>query len=254
MQTFLETGAHALGIKPGITAVCGSGGKSTFLGVMGRTLTQTGKTVALATSTHMYPVAGVPWESSSRCLTGAAWRSATPHAGGCTCEQCAATHGTLYQVGSMDAETGKLGSPAQGFDGLVQRASHVLVEADGSHRLPLKAHAAHEPVIPTGTESLVWIVGASGLGKPIDEVVHRPHIFCELTGARPNDEATPELVAKALAAELSPIETSMGLSAHILLNQVDDEERMALAFRFRQALGRRIVAGSLQGGLFVALG
>ena len=253
MQTFLEDGAHALGIKPGITAVCGSGGKSTLLGAMGRALAQAGKTVALATSTHMYPVAGVPWKSATHRLSDTAWRSAALHTGGCPCERCAAMSGSLYQVGVMDVETGKLSAPAQGFDEVARCASHVLVEADGSHRLPLKAHAAHEPAIPTGAANLIWVVGASGFGKPVGEAVHRPEIFCKLTEARLDDGATPELVAKALTTELESIEASTGLTACVLLNQVDGEQHMELALRFKRALGRSIVAGSLQGDSFTVL-
>lgn len=34
---------------------------------------------------------------------------------------------------------------------LADAADYVIVEADGSKRLPLKAHASHEPVIPENT-------------------------------------------------------------------------------------------------------
>ena len=81
----------------------------------------------------------------------------------------------------------------------------MLAEADGSKRLPLKAHALWEPVIPSGTANIVWIVGASGFGKPVAEVVHRPELFCERCGCEPTDTATPERVAQVLNAEMQAL-------------------------------------------------
>jgi molybdenum cofactor cytidylyltransferase len=60
----------------------------------------------------------------------------------------------------------------------------LLVEADGSRGLPLKAPAAHEPPIPAWVNIVAILVGLSGLGKPLAaETIHRPEIFAELSGA-----------------------------------------------------------------------
>ena len=68
-------------------------------------------------------------------------------------------------------------------------------------------------MIPPETGRTVLLVGATGLGKPICEAVHRPEIFCRLTGAAPEDAATPERVAAAIRAE--------GLGGIPLINQTD---------------------------------
>ena len=120
----------------------------------------------------------------------------------------------------------------------------MLTEADGSKRLPLKAHAAWEPVIPAATANFVWVVGASGLGKPVAEVVHRPELFCERCGCEPTDAATPERVAQVLNAELQMLNLN---NARIMLNQVDTLADPTMADRFEAALGRSIVATSLKG-------
>ena len=94
------------------------------------------------------------------------------------------------------------------------------MEADGSRQLPLKAHDAHEPVIPAVSRQVICVVGASGFGKPIRESVHRPEQFCALTGAAASDPVTPEA-------------------------------QRSLADRFAAALGGsglRIAAGSLRAG------
>lgn len=143
----------------------------------------------------------------------------------------------------MDPETGKLSAPAEPLDQLAQRFDYVLAEADGSKRLPLKAHAAWEPVIPSGTANVVWVVGASGLGKAVAEFVHRPEIFCERCGCEPTDTATPERVAQVLNAEMQMLNLN---NARIMLNQVDTLADPTMADRFEAALGRLIVASSLK--------
>lgn len=129
------------------------------------------------------------------------------------------------------------------LDELAQRFDYVLAEADGSKRLPLKAHAAWEPVIPAGTANVIWILGASGLGKPINEAVHRPELFCERCGCELTDIATPERVAMVLNAELRMLNLN---NARIMLNQVDTLADPAVAGRFETALSRPIVATSLK--------
>ena len=98
-------------------------------------------------------------------------------------------------------------------------------------------------MIPSGTANIVWIVGASGLGKPIHEAVHRPELFCERCGCELTDIATPERVAQVLNAEMRVMELS---TARVMLNQVDTLSDPTMADRFEAALGRPVVASSLK--------
>ena len=244
METVGGNLASMLKIEPGITAIIGSGGKSTLLRALGLELMRAGGRVLLCTTTHMFPVAGVPWEGSSRRLDAVPWKPGALHAPGCTCEACAGlVRGSICQAGVLDPETGKLSSPAEPLDELTQRFDYVLAEADGSKRLPLKAHAAWEPVVPAGTANVVWVVGGSGFGKPVDEVVHRPELFCERSGCEPTDIATPERVAQVLDAELQML--SLG-TARVILNQVDKLADPTMANRFEAALGRPVIATKLK--------
>ena len=116
------------------------------------------------------------------------------------------------------AERGKLAAPVQSFEALAQLADYVLVEADGSRRLPLKAHLEHEPVIPACANQTIQVLGLSGIGRPILETAHRSERYAELCGARPEDLATLERAARVLNAE--------ALADRYVLNQADDlEER-----------------------------
>ena len=122
-------------------------------------------------------------------------------------------------------------------------ADLVLVEADGSRQLPLKAHGPQEPVIPTASRRTICVAGASGFGRPIREAVHRPERFCTLTGAAETAPATPELAARALLAE--------HLCDTVFLNQLDRPEQLPAARSFAAVLsahGIRVWGGSLRSG------
>ena len=186
--------AEALGVGPRVTAVIGSGGKTSLLAALARELPGT---VVLTTTTHILPFEGVPLVTS-----------ADPCA---VAEALAASR--VVCVGSQAEKNGKLVTPELGIDALASLADHVLVEADGARRLPLKAHAAWEPVIPACSGRTIAVFGASGLGHPVRDVVHRPEIFCEIAGCAPEDAATPELVARAAGAE--------ALADVALVNQAD---------------------------------
>lgn len=176
------TFSQALGITPGITAIIGSGGKTSLMYKLAEELPGS---VILCTSTLIYPPEHIPVLSH------------VDHVDGAIC------------VGSPGPK-GKLVSPEQSFRELATLADYVLVEADGSKHLPLKAHANYEPVIPPSCNRIITIVGASGIGKPIEESVHRCEIFRELTGS---ETASPEAVANALLTE--------NLGDVILINQAD---------------------------------
>ena len=174
--------AELLGAARGVTSVIGSGGKTSLLAALARELPGT---VVLTTTTHILPFAGVPLVTSANADD----------------VRAALAESRVVCVGSQAEKNGKLVTPSLGIDALASLADYVLVEADGARRLPLKAHAPWEPVIPACSGRTVLVLGASGLGRPVREKVHRPELFCELTGCTPDDPATPELVARAANAE-----------------------------------------------------
>ena len=173
--------APLLKIEKGVTAIIGSGGKTTLL----RTLSgELPGRVLLCTSTHFQGYADLPTVLDP---TEADLRKAL------------AAHPIVCAAGR--SPTGKLVDCGLPYETLADLADFVLVEADGSRRRPLKAHARHEPVIPPCTRQVICVVGLSGLHRPVSEVVPRPELFCPLVGCTPEDEATPERVARALVQE-----------------------------------------------------
>ena len=222
---------EALEIRPGVTSVIGSGGKSTLLARLAAELAEGGATVALATTTHFMPFPGVA------CVAGGSAEEV---------RLALAAHGVTCVAAPAAGAAGKLGPAALAPAELARLADYVLVEADGSKRLPLKAHATWEPVVPEGSTQSVLVVGASGFGRPVHEAVHRPERFCELAGCLPEDEATPEAVAAVIRAE--------GLASRVVVNQCEGEGALACARRLEALLDVPVAAGSLREGRLERLG
>ena len=206
-----------LGIRPGLTAVIGSGGKTSLLRVLARELSRRG-TVLLSTTTHIMKPPQYPFAETAEQLAAAL------AAEGVAC------------AGSFTPE-GKLTAPD--FDGWQQAADFVLVEADGSKRLPAKAHETWEPVLPPERTRTICVLGATAFGQPIRQAAHRPAIYARLAGAPWSTVITPEMAARVICAE--------GLCDIVYVNQVDDPEvSPPWAEAFVRASSVPVVAGSLQ--------
>ena len=203
-----------LGVPCGVTAVIGSGGKTTLLCTLSRELPGT---VILTTTTHILPFEGVPL------LTAPTTEDEV---------RAALARSRVLCLGTPAPE-GKLTAPSLPFSLLEQLADYVLVEADGSRRLPLKAHAPHEPVIPKEACCVLCVVGARGFDRPIREAVHRPEQFCTLTGARLDEPASPALAARVLAAE--------GFTQTIVLTGAAEKQRAAFSAAAQQ-YGLRVIS------------
>ena len=80
-------------------------------------------------------------------------------------------------------------------------ADHVVVEADGSRRMPFKAPLAYEPVVPSRTTTLVACVGAAALDAVISEQCQRPERVAAVAGCTPADRLTPSRLASVLLSD-----------------------------------------------------
>ena len=163
--------SEALAIRPGVTAIIGSGGKTSLLYRLADEL-KDGGSVLVTTSTHILPPEHLPVYTRT---------------------------GRVRGVCCVGAPCGiKLKAPEQSFEELAGLADFVLVEADGSAHLPIKAHASHEPPIPPNANNRILVVGVSGLNRPVGEAAHRAERFRALSGS---ELASPEAVAAVIRAE-----------------------------------------------------
>ena len=173
-------------IPRGMTCVIGSGGKTSFLRFLSDTLPGT---VILTTSTHMFPFEGIPLIDTDRSCSVRQIR-----------EALSVNHTVC--VGAL-LRNDKLGSPSEtiSFEELTELADHVIVEADGSRGLPLKAHRSFEPVIPSCSALTIGMIGASGIGRPMRDVCHCPELFASLAGTAQDTIVEPEHIARVINQE-----------------------------------------------------
>lgn len=102
------------------------------------------------------------------------------------------TVGTVFRGDKLSGA----GTPEE----LRRAADVVLVEADGAKRLPLKAPAEYEPVIPSCTDAVAAVAGMDAVGQAVGAVCHRPERVCALLGAGAEHVLTPADAALLLAS------------------------------------------------------
>lgn len=238
MQTIFLTNEQslitALDLPRGVTALVGGGGKTTLMLQLARELAKSGARVIVTTTTHIFPPDGIPTLNP---VTQAE-------------AQEALDRDPLICLGKP-AEHGKLSAPGLTIDSMVQIADYVLVEADGAKQLPLKAPAAHEPVIPSETKLVVAVAGLDGVDRPIHDIAFRPERYAALCGKREQDDVTEQDIALVLT---HPQGQRKGVSADmrffVCLNKADDEIRInsarAIAIALEQALVERVIIAALQ--------
>lgn len=112
-----------------------------------------------------------------------------------------------------------------------RKSMPYLIEADGSRQHPVKAPADHEPPIPPFVDTVVVVLGASAIGKPLSgEWVHRPERFAVLAGIQPGEVITLDCVSRVLLDPVGGLK-NIPVSARrlVLINQVDTPDRVLLA-------------------------
>lgn len=229
---------EALGLERSrLISLCGAGGKTTLMSSLAREFVAAGERVLVTTTTKIARDEAHGWPSFA----------ATTHAQ--VLEQARRLlpesepdrAGALIAYSRVGGDGYRLvGYAPELIDALAQ-AGHfdrILVEADGSARKPLKAPAAHEPVIPSATDALVIVAGINGLGLPLSEDnLFRAEIWSRLSGLALGSPITAESLARCVA---HPEGLARGCPTHarrmLFLNQADTPQRRAEAKRVAEHL------------------
>ena len=204
-----RTLTQLLDVRPGVTALVGAGGKTTAMLTLAEELSKAGRRVIVTTTTHIFPPD-----------TGQYGPVFSPED---TAGIAAALErtGLAVAAGPLD-ERGKLTgvSDAQ-VEGLLELAEYVLVEADGSRRLPCKTPGDREPALPVKTELVVGVLGLKSLNYPLEAVCFRAGLAARRLGVEPENPVTPELLARLAAEPWGLAKATEGRRFVILLNQSD---------------------------------
>ena len=178
---------------PQMAAIIGSGGKTSLMYALAEEIQGRGLRVITTTTTKIFPPLA---EQSPELILTEKPEDLISRA-----TKALGKHRHIT-VAAAQLESGKLDGIKPDLAGLLLAhtgADVVIAEADGSRGLPIKAPAAHEPVIPGLAELVVPVVGLSGLRQPLDEeTVFRADIFSDLSGIPMGKAITANGIARAL--------------------------------------------------------
>lgn len=231
--------AFALGRQPEMVAIVGGGGKTTLLFALARELP--GQTI-ITTTTRIF--AAQMRLATAVCSSD----DLTP------LTDLLARHHSCLVVGHVEAEKA-FGVPADLPAALHARpdVDHVLIEADGSRMRPIKAPAAHEPVIPPQSTVVVPTMGLDALHGRIATIAHRPELLRALLPTPPADDLLTETAVAHILTHPQGGLQGVPPTARVipLLNKAETPERLAAAHRIARLLlaeprVERVVIGALQ--------
>ncbi len=182
----------------GVISLIGAGGKTTLMFGLARELAAGGHTVLTTTTTSLY----FPSTTQSRItLIVPSPEELVTQAIPLLPEYPHLSAGSRRIPGQ-----GKLkGFSADTIDKVWQSGCFdwIIVEADGARQKPIKASAAHEPVVPGLTTCIIHVSGMDALGVPLDDAhVHRSAIFSQNTGLSPGAPVDLSVMATSAAHEL----------------------------------------------------
>ena len=143
-----------------ILAFVGSGGKTTLIKQMAEQFRRQGKSVLVTTTTHMYIEADTLLTDDATVIIEALQKNSFAMAGIPEGEK----------ITALSRQT---------YDTVCAHADVVLVEADGSKKLPLKYPSAMEPVIPENTDEIIVVCGLNAIGQKAKDVCHRLELVKE---------------------------------------------------------------------------
>lgn len=204
--------------KKSIISFVGGGGKTSLIYKLGCELKELGKKVIITTTTHMFmPESNVVLSGKKDDIIKSLHNE------------------NMITVGMLcDDKIGKenlkkiRGLSDEIAESLIEIADFVLVEADGSKRLPLKVPADHEPVILTGSNLVVGVCGVDAIGKRIKETCHRVNLVSEFLNTDEEHIITPLDAAKILSSNKGQ-RKNVTCSYKVIINKADTIEELEKA-------------------------
>jgi len=106
----------------------------------------------------------------------------------------------------------------------------LLVKSDGARSRLIKAPKEDEPPLPADADTVIPLVSAKVLGRPLnDKVAHRVDRLAAITGAEPEAELAPVHVARLLASDEGALKNTGNAQVVPIINMVDSNHLIGLA-------------------------
>lgn len=219
--------------KKNIISFVGGGGKTSLIYELGEELSRVGKKVIVTTTTRMFiPEKNVVLSGKREDIIRLLQSENMITVGMVDYEKKVKVQSNEFKVenaaDNMERNKKKImGLPKRMTEALIYLADYVLVEADGSRRLPLKMPAEHEPVILNGSNMVVGVCGIDAIGKTIKETCHRPNLVSEFLEAGEEHIINESDIAKILLSHKGQ-RKNVNCDYKVIINKVDNEERFKI--------------------------
>lgn len=200
--------AEVLHIHKGVSAFVGGGGKTSTIYELAHELSTKGYRVIVTTTTKMY----IPRLDQVETLL--------IHP---TIDEIKKAFLTHYCIGiGGDVQESKiLGVTEEALKQMKELADYVLVEADGSKRLPIKVPGQNEPVIPKVADHVIALVGMSGLGQKLEDCCFRKEETMALLDVNEAHVINKEELVAIITSSNGLKKGIESKSFTVLLNQMD---------------------------------
>ena len=207
-----------------VVSVVGAGGKTSLIFAWARELASGGKKVVISTTTHMmHPEFAKPAYPAEAIIYYSGYSPSESE----LADDFAQTDSLLeneriLMIASNDPSNNRkvTAPPQELLDYACTAADVVLIEADGSRRMPLKWPNAHEPVVPESTDISICVAGLTSLGRPLHDAMYNADGLPEAMSRETVDEA---LIAAIVSSPDGGLKDTFG-DYRIFLNQADTEE------------------------------
>lgn len=225
-----------LQLRPGIIALVGAGGKTTAMFTLAQELLQTNQRIIITTTTHIFPPDpqeyGPVFAPDDTRL-----------------QSFLQTHGIAVVASGQNAQGKLTGVTSSQIDQLAQLADYVLVEADGSRRMPCKVPASHEPALPQNAHQVVGVLGLSAVGQPFAQACFRAELACPHLSTSVSEAILPHHLANIAAQPWGLAKDTRNRSFTVLLNQKDccsPQTILQIAQQIKEQGVTRVVATCLK--------
>ena len=227
--------------KNSVISVVGGGGKTTTIFMLGEELKELGKKILITTSTAIF----IPDKSIYNDLfTKEVPKDFIPQAGTIT-----------YFSEEMDEfklKTKKI----ELIEEIIKREifDFILIEADGSKGMPIKAPASHEPVVSRCTIITIGVIGLDSLGTEINDInVHRPEVLKKLINEDIN-KIDVDVIISLVQDKNGLFKNCFGRKI-LLLNKANNNLRISQARVIKELLKDTdifVVIGDVKSNLYIS--
>ncbi|MCL2879243.1 MAG: selenium cofactor biosynthesis protein YqeC [Treponema sp.] len=203
--------------RPTVITVIGSGGKTSLIWLLARTMAESSRLSAKKRSILVTPTTKMlpPLASENQYdhfYTGLPVR----------------VEPGITLAGTLNKQTGKLESfPLPELEKIVPEYDLVLIEGDGAGMKPLKGWAEYEPVVPAYTVITAGIIPLWPLGMAVsEEIIHRMPQFCAVSGAQAGENLAPVHISRVINGDTHHRRRSLFSAAQgkrvLFLNHTDN--------------------------------